>query len=100
MSSAVTSNSVLLFLAEVMGTYFISVVLLIRMAMPVTYRKAITRVIGDVEFNFFHRWGDFIFVVTAASTIVVFVLVRQAKSLTTTHRAISKVSTDGFDKLP
>lgn len=38
-SSADTSNSVVMFLAEVMGAYFISVVLLIRMAMPVQYRS-------------------------------------------------------------
>lgn len=37
-SSSVTSNSVLLFLAQFMGAYFISVVLLIRMAMPEDYR--------------------------------------------------------------
>ncbi len=40
-SSSVTSNSVLLFLAQVMGAYFISVVLLIRMAMPPNYRSAL-----------------------------------------------------------
>jgi hypothetical protein len=38
-SSSVTSNSVLLFLAQVMGAYFMSVVLLIRMAMPAQYRS-------------------------------------------------------------
>lgn len=78
-SSSVTSNSVLLFLAQVMGAYFISVVLLIRMAMPPNYRKAITAVIGDIEFNFFHRWSDFIFVVSALLTIVVFFVLRKVK---------------------
>jgi hypothetical protein len=99
-SSAVTSNSVVTFLAEIMGAYFISVILLIRMAMPAQYRcvwllvevdclrkecegpplrSAITEVIGHVEFNFFHRWSDFIFVVSAVLTIVVFVITRKAR---------------------
>ena len=37
-SSSVTSNSVVVLLAQVMGTYFISSVLLLRMAMPEQYR--------------------------------------------------------------
>jgi hypothetical protein len=42
-------------------------------------RSAITEVIGHVEFNFFHRWSDFIFVVSAVLTIVVFVITRKAR---------------------
>ncbi len=42
-------------------------------------RKAITAVIGDIEFNFFHRWSDFIFVVSALLTIVVFFVLRKVK---------------------
>lgn len=78
-SSAVSSNSVVMFLAEVMGAYFISVVLLIRMAMPPQYRVAITDVIGSVEFNFFHRWSDFIFVFSAFASIVVFGVSRKSR---------------------
>jgi hypothetical protein len=37
-STSVSSESVMLFLAQVMGAYFISVVLLIRMAIPAHYR--------------------------------------------------------------
>jgi hypothetical protein len=41
---------------------------------------AITEVIGgDVEFNFFHRWSDFIFVLSALGTIVVFFVLRTSQ---------------------
>ncbi len=47
-------------------------------------RKAITTVIGDIEFNFFHRWSDFIFVVSALLTIVVFVVLQKMKGSSVT----------------
>jgi hypothetical protein len=45
----------------------------------VSHRKAITAAIGTIEFNFFHRWSDFIFVVSALLTIVAFFVLRKVK---------------------
>lgn len=70
-SSTRSSNVIFLCLAQLMGMYLISSVLLIRMSMPAQYRKIISRVLGHIEFNFYHRWFDGIFLISALVSIVI-----------------------------
>jgi Abscisic acid G-protein coupled receptor/The Golgi pH Regulator (GPHR) Family N-terminal len=69
-SSAGTSDAIVLLMATVMGTYFCSSVLLIRMNLPPNYRAIVTQVIGEISFSFYHRWFDFMFLLASIVTIV------------------------------
>jgi len=70
-----------LLLAGVMGSYFVATILLMRMALPAQYRGGIVAAVGGVQFNFFHRWFDVIFVVSALITALMLLLVTTRYSL-------------------
>ena len=74
--SSSTTNVIILFLAQVMGTYFISSVLMIRSSLPPSYRKIISEVFSNIEFNFYHRWFDVIFLFSAIVSAAFLYLIR------------------------
>lgn len=68
-STVHSSNSIILLLVEMMGMYFIASILLMRMNVPLQYRRIITSALGEVEFHFYHHWFDVIFILSAISTV-------------------------------
>ena len=79
-SSHVTSNAVIIFLGEIMGMYFVSSVLMMRMNLPLQYRIVVTQVLGDIEFTFYHAWFDVIFFISAVGTILLLLISKYIKT--------------------
>eukprot|EP00126_Sphaerothecum_destruens_P007446 Sdes_comp19855_c0_seq1m12091 len=79
-SSSMSSNIVVLLIAEIMGMYFVSTVVLMRMNVPEQYRQIISQVLGSIEFSFYHHWFDVIFLVSAIFSII-FLYVAHQRSL-------------------
>ncbi|KAI9363964.1 Golgi pH regulator B [Zopfochytrium polystomum] len=74
-SGKISTDSIILFLAQIMGMYFLSTVLMLRMNMPEQYRTIITNVLGNIQFDYYHRWFDIIFVASAlTSAILLYVI--------------------------
>lgn len=69
------SNVMVLFMAQIMGMYFVSSVLMLRANMPPQYQSIITDILRGIRFNFYTRWFDIIFLLSAmASTIILYFL--------------------------
>lgn len=81
LSSSKSSNVIVLVLAQIMGMYFVSSVLLMRMNVPLEYRKIITQVLGDLQFQFYHKWFDLIFLFSALMSIGVLWFVHKSNQI-------------------
>jgi hypothetical protein len=51
------------------------------MNMPAQYREIIAKVLGNLEFNFYHRWFDMIFLVSAVGCMVFIYLAQQYRQV-------------------
>lgn len=75
--NANTTHSMIVLLCEIMGMYFLSSILLMRMSLPEKYRMIISRVLGEnIEFYFYHTWFDFIFLISASISILILTAAR------------------------
>ena len=66
----ISTDSVVVILAEIMGLYFVAQTLLWRMNIAPKYRAIVTDALGDVKFGMFYTEFDSIFVASAWTTIV------------------------------
>lgn len=65
------SSSAAVFIAHLMGTYVISSTVLIRSFLPPDTRELIVDVMGSMEFQYFQRWFDVLFISSAVVGAVV-----------------------------
>ncbi|KAI9506313.1 Golgi pH regulator-like protein, partial [Coemansia spiralis] len=72
-SAMVSPSNIVLSLAQIMGMYFVSCMLMMRMSLPPKYRPMISAVLQATGFYFYKRWFDIIFLVSVvASALLVF----------------------------
>ncbi|KAF9107810.1 Golgi pH regulator B [Mortierella sp. AM989] len=77
-SRHISSSNIILFLAHIMGLYFLSSVLTMRQNLPLEYRSIISDSFGSLEFEFYHRWFDVIFLVSGIVSMVFLYFVHTA----------------------
>ncbi|KAJ3313969.1 hypothetical protein HDV04_001275 [Boothiomyces sp. JEL0838] len=70
MATTTNSDSPIAFLTHLMGFYLSSVVLMLRINLPVQYRIVITSLLGDLEFQTFQRWFDLWFLISVLVSAV------------------------------
>ncbi|RKO97262.1 LOW QUALITY PROTEIN: hypothetical protein CAUPRSCDRAFT_9916 [Caulochytrium protostelioides] len=76
-SHTLSPDNIVLMLAQIMGIYFLSTVLMLRMSVPLQYGSIMTEVLGHIEFNFYTRWFDVIFLVAAVVSAIIIVVSSQ-----------------------
>jgi hypothetical protein len=70
-----STSSILLFVAHMMGMYFLSSVLMMQMSLPPEYRYLISSTLHSVEFDYFKLWSDTIFVCSSlVSSLIIYVI--------------------------
>ncbi|KAJ2632670.1 hypothetical protein H4R22_001090 [Coemansia sp. RSA 1290] len=74
-STMVSPSNIVLCLAQIMGMYFVSCMLMMRMSLPPKYRPMISEVLQTTGFYFYKRWFDLIFLFSVvASALLIFLL--------------------------
>ncbi len=68
-----TSTMIVLF-AQIMGTYFIASVMLLRQNLPVAQRTVMASLLQGMQFLFYEQWFDMLFIISASVTLVYFVV--------------------------
>ncbi|KAJ1964329.1 Golgi pH regulator B [Dipsacomyces acuminosporus] len=79
-ASTVSPSNVVLFLAQIMGMYFVSCMLMMRMSLPPKYRPMISEVLQTTGFYFYKRWFDIIFLVAVVASALLVFLSHQEQS--------------------
>ncbi|KAI0244403.1 hypothetical protein L0F63_003065 [Massospora cicadina] len=75
--SQALKENLILFLAQTMGMYFLSTVLLMRANLPENYRENLAVVLGNIRFDFYHEWFDIGFLISSLLSILVIYLTYQ-----------------------
>lgn len=76
-------------LAELLGCYSVSTLLLLRRQLPERFRTAVTDAIGgDLEFDIYHRWFHALFFFSASLSVLIF------------YRQVRQGRAEAMDRLP
>ncbi|KAI7897625.1 Abscisic acid G-protein coupled receptor-domain-containing protein [Cokeromyces recurvatus] len=65
------SYPILLFITYLMGIYFISSVLMMQFNLPPEYRFLISSSLRSIEFDYFKRWSDIIFIISSFISFII-----------------------------
>eukprot|EP00834_Sanchytrium_tribonematis_P006308 NODE_453_length_7238_cov_1.750245.p2 type:complete len:440 gc:universal NODE_453_length_7238_cov_1.750245:3170-4489(+) len=78
-SRNIPPHHIILVFSQLLGMYFLSTILLMRLNLPIAYRGLLNEVLGNISFQFFHKWFDIIFFISAVCSIVIIYTLRSTK---------------------
>ncbi|PVU93172.1 hypothetical protein BB561_003418 [Smittium simulii] len=76
-SNYISTLNVILFCSQIMGMYSLSIFIMMRKSLPVQYRHLITMSLGAIEFNFYQRWFDVIFIFAVLFSLIFLYCINQ-----------------------
>ena len=79
-SRNIPPHHIILLFSQLLGMYFLSTVLLMRMNLPKAYRGLLTQVLGNMSFHFYHKWFDIMFLLSAVSSISIIYIAQSSKT--------------------
>ena len=79
--TSLSSPPLILFLIHVMGLYFQSFIVMLRMNLPVQKREVMTLVFGDIDFGFYNQWFNLFFLLSAGVSMCFLYIVSKMKSM-------------------
>ncbi|KAL0080625.1 Abscisic acid G-protein coupled receptor-domain-containing protein [Phycomyces blakesleeanus] len=78
---SISTSTLLLCVAHMMGLYFLSSVLMMQTSLPYDYRYLVSSSLGHIEFDYFRRWSDIIFMIASLLTGLVLFVINQTSDV-------------------
>ncbi|ORX61860.1 hypothetical protein DM01DRAFT_319535 [Hesseltinella vesiculosa] len=97
---AIDDSQILLMMANLMGMYFLSSVVMMQLSLPVDYRYLLASSLEHVEFTFFQHWADLIVFIASVCTIVVLYAVKQTKDISGLAKDYADINLDALESGP
>lgn len=64
------SKALVLFSAQLIGLYVTSTILMLRLNLPASNRLLLTEILNAIQFDFFEKWFDAIYIFAAVASAV------------------------------
>lgn len=64
------SKALVLFSSQLIGLYVTSTILMLRLNLPPSSRPILTKLLKEIEFDFFEKWFDAIYIFSAFVTVI------------------------------
>ncbi|KAG1169181.1 hypothetical protein G6F70_008672 [Rhizopus microsporus] len=81
-----STNNILLLIAQVMGMYFLSSVLMIQLNLPLEYKYLLSSSLQSIELDIYKYWSDTISCIACILSILIICVLRQTQDATSMTR--------------
>ncbi|ORE01136.1 hypothetical protein BCV72DRAFT_246167 [Rhizopus microsporus var. microsporus] len=86
-----STNNILLLIAQVMGMYFLSSVLMIQLNLPLEYKYLLSSSLQSIELDIYKYWSDTISCIACILSILIICVLRQTQDATSMTRDFADI---------